>query len=95
MTVITADQPQPGHDFDWIGFSPRPGDAGNLYICSGDGGSEEDQGPGHIEPGGNAQSTQTLLGKILRIHIEADGTYTIPPNNPFFGSQTQKPEIFT
>jgi glucose/arabinose dehydrogenase len=95
VTVITADQPQHDHNFDWIGFSNRPGDEGNLYICSGDGGHFDDKGPGHIEPGGNAQSTQTLLGKILRIHIEDNGTYTIPPNNPFYGSQTDKQEIFT
>ena len=39
-----------------------------------------------IRPGGNGQSTQTLFGKILRIHPEAaPGTYTIPPDNPFFG----------
>jgi glucose/arabinose dehydrogenase len=94
VRIISVDQPQPDHDFDWIGFSPRPGDEGNLYICSGDGGGTEDMGPGHVVPGGNAQSTQTLLGKILRIHIEADGSYTIPPDNPFFGSQTEKQEIF-
>jgi glucose/arabinose dehydrogenase len=94
VTVIVADETEHDHNFDWIGFSPRPGDAGNLYICSGDGGASEDQGPNHIEPGGNAQSTQTLLGKILRIHIEADGSYTIPPNNPFVGSQTDRQEIW-
>ena len=95
VTVITADQPQPDHDFDWIGFSPRPGDEGNLYICSGDGGLTEDMGIGHIEPGGNAQNTTTLLGKILRIHIEADGSYTIPPDNPFFGAPLPtRQEIF-
>ncbi len=92
--VITIDQPQHDHNFDWIGFSPRAGDAGNLYICSGDGGASEDQGPGHIEPGGNAQNLGTLLGKILRIHIEADGSYTIPPNNPFVGVTGALPEIF-
>ena len=55
VTVVTADQPQSDHNFDWIGFSPRSGDEGNLYICSGDGGHIEDNGPGHL-PGGNAQS---------------------------------------
>src|SRR5262249_54132325 len=89
------DQPQPDHDFDWIGFSPRAGDAGNLYICSGDGGGTEDKGPGHDPIIGNGQNTDTLLGKILRIHIEADGSYTIPTDNPFFGSSTNKQEIFT
>jgi hypothetical protein len=94
VTVITADQPAHAHNWDWIGFSPRPGDENNLYICSGDGGVNEDDGPGTIEPDGNAQSTETLLGKILRIHIEADGSYTIPLDNPFFGSPTEKQEIF-
>ena len=93
VTVITADQTQNDHNFDWIGFSPRPGDEGNLYICSGDGGHIEDNGPGH-PPEGNAQNLQTLLGKILRIHIETDGSYTIPPDNPFFGSDTEKQEIW-
>ena len=32
---------------------------------------------------------------MLRIHIEdAPGTYSIPPDNPFFGSVTDKQEIF-
>jgi len=45
--------------------------------------------------GGNGQSTETLLAKILRIHIEDDGTYTIPPNNPFAGQPPPvKQEIF-
>jgi len=95
VTVIMADQPQPDHDFDWIGFSNRIGDEGNLYICSGDGGGSQDNEPGHIEPGGNAQSTETLLGKVLRIHIEDDGSYIIPPDNPFFGAPPPvKQEIF-
>jgi glucose/arabinose dehydrogenase len=95
VTVITVDQPQTDHNFDWIGFSPRSGDEGNLYICSGDGGSVCDAGMGHAPPNGNGQSTQTLLGKILRIHIEPDGRYTIPPNNPFAGQPPPiKQEIF-
>lgn len=94
VTVLTFDQPQNNHNAGWIGFSPRPGDAGNLYIASGDGGNANDVGPGHIEPGGNAQSTQTLLGKMLRIHLENSGAYTIPPNNPFAGSSTDRQEIW-
>ena len=94
VTVLTADQPEPDHNFDWIGFSPRPGDEGNLYICSGDGGGSDDDSTGHLLPNGNAQSTQTLLGKILRIHIEDNGSYTIPMDNPFFGSPTEKQEVF-
>jgi len=86
VRIISVDQPETDHDWDWIGFSPRPGDEGNLYICSGDGGGLEDNAFNHLKPDGNAQSTETLLGKILRIHIEDDGTYTIPSDNPFFGA---------
>jgi glucose/arabinose dehydrogenase len=96
LTVLTFDQPEPNHNGGWIGFSPRPGDEGNLYIATGDGGKSNDRGPGHSEPSGNAQSTHTLLGKMLRIHIEDSppGTYTIPPDNPFAGSETDKQEIW-
>jgi len=86
VRIISADQPQTDHNWDWIGFSPRRGDEGNLYICSGDGGGLNDNAFNHLKPDGNAQSTETLLGKILRIHIEDDGSYTIPPDNPFFGA---------
>jgi len=92
--VLSFDQPQANHNGGWIGFSPRAGDDHNLYIATGDGGSANDQGTGHIEPGGNAQNTTTLLGKMLRIHIEDNGRYTIPADNPFFGSDTDKQEIF-
>lgn len=73
--LLTFDHPQANHNGGWIGFSPRAGDANNLYIATGDGGGSNDQGNGHIEPGGNAQSLTTLLGKMLRIHINsANGT---------------------
>ncbi len=93
--VLSFDQPEANHDGGWIGFSPRPGDEGNLYIATGDGGASNDAGTGHIEPGGNAENTTTLLGKMLRIHIEnRPGTYSIPANNPFAGSTTDRQEIF-
>ena len=95
LTLLMFDQPQTNHNSGWLGFSPRRGDEGNLYIHTGDGGHFDDTGTGHVEPGGNAQSTRTLLGKMLRIHIEdAPGTYSIPPDNPFFGSPTETEEIW-
>lgn len=84
--LLSFDQPQTNHKAGWIGFSPRPGDDHNLYVATGDGGNSDDQdgGVGHIEPGGNAQNTTTLLGKMLRIHVDpATGTYAIPPDNPY------------
>src|SRR6266550_710430 len=93
--LFTFDHPQANHNGGWIGFSSRAGDANNLYIATGDGGGANDQGTGHIEPGGNAQSLTTLLGKMLRIHINsAAGTYTIPPNNPFIGVTGARGEIW-
>ena len=54
-----------------------------------------DQGTGHIEPGGNAQNLTTLLGKMLRIHVDsAAGTATIPSNNPFVGMSGARGEIW-
>ncbi len=81
--MLSYDQPQTNHNGGWIGFSSRPDDDHNLYIATGDGGNGNDFGTGHIEPGGNAQNNTTLLGKMLRIHVDpATGTYTIPPDNP-------------
>src|SRR5256714_7654970 len=101
-TMLSIDQPETNHNGGWIGFSPRLVDDHNLYIATGDGGASNDQdgGVGHIEPGGNAQNKTTLLGKMLRIHVDSTtGTYTIPADNPYASpspspSPTPKPEIW-
>ncbi len=60
------------------------GPDGDLYVSVGDGG-----GPG--DPLENAQDTETLLGKILRIEPSPGGEppYTIPSDNPFVGKAGQ------
>ncbi len=84
--LLTFDHPETNHNGGWIAFSPRANDSNNLYIGTGDGGAANDAGQGHIEPGGNAQSLATVLGKMLRIHVNsAAGTASIPPDNPFVG----------
>ncbi len=88
--VLSFGQPQANHNGGWIGFSPNDN---YLYIMSGDGGSGNDQGTGHTEPGGNAQDlTSNFLGKALRIDVDGDDfpgdtemNYAIPPTNPFVG----------
>jgi glucose/arabinose dehydrogenase len=93
--LLSFDHPQANHKGGWIGFSPRPGDDNNLYIATGDGGGSNDQGNGHIEPGGNAQNNTTLLGKILRVHVNSNlGTISIPSDNRFFGSGAFRQEIW-
>ncbi len=78
--VMLIGQPYANHNGGWIGFEPgKP----QLYIAVGDGGSSGD-------PHNNAQSTSTLLGKILRINpLDPDGSgpkrYKIPPSNPYVG----------
>ncbi len=56
---------------------------GLLYIAIGDGGSSGD-------PKGNAQRTDVLLGKVLRIDPKpsANLPYSIPPENPFASLRT-------
>lgn len=79
--------------------------AGNLYITTGNntvnppaGTSNLDERPGHENSddqrtGGN---TNDLRGKILRIHPEDDGSYTIPAGNLFpEGTPNTRPEIYT
>jgi Glucose / Sorbosone dehydrogenase len=54
------------------------GPEGDLFISTGDGGGVNDEGH-------NAQSLESLLGKILRIRPGAvgSGDYSVPTDNPF------------
>ena len=103
QTVLTFDQPESNHNGGWIGFNPRvqPTDPQYLYIASGDGGGGNDTGGNHTPLIGNAQdTTNNLLGKILRIDVNSDDfpqtdrNYGIPANNPFVG-QTGDDEIWS
>ena len=60
-----------------------------LYIGVGDGGSGND-------PFNNAQDLSELLGKVLRIDVNAGGglPYASPPGNPFVNQSTARSEIF-
>lgn len=81
---------------------------GNLYLSTGDNTPASTPGangfaPNNDAPGFNpgfdsrrgAGNTNDLRGKILRIHVEDDGTYTIPEGNLFApGTELTRPEIF-
>ncbi|MVM31656.1 PKD domain-containing protein [Spirosoma sp. HMF4905] len=78
---------------------------GNLYLSAGDdtnpfnsdGYAPIDERPGRSGWDARLTSSNTndLRGKIMRIHPEADGTYTIPEGNLFpKGNPKARPEIY-
>jgi len=76
QTIFSQPHSQPYHYGGWLGFGPTDG---NLYISIGDNGDFS-----------NAQNTNALYGKILRIDPSADAfpddpnkNYQIPLDNPF------------
>jgi glucose/arabinose dehydrogenase len=80
MTIVKPNN-QTNHNGGNLAFGPEPGNF--LYIGVGDGGGANDQ-HGAI---GNAQSTNTVLGKMLRIEVlPGPGTYAIPTANPNAGN---------
>ncbi len=87
MVMLEVIQPYSNHNGGQITFGPD----GYLYIAMGDGGSAGD-------PEGNGQSLFTLLGKILRIDVDATSgnlNYSIPSDNPFVGNpQGYREEIY-
>lgn len=86
VILLTVDQPNSNHNAGDLHFGPD----GFLYIPLGDGG-------GGGDPGNNAQNMALLLGKVIRIDVNASagsapdcrgqgiGGYTVPASNPFIG----------
>ncbi len=72
VKLLIAEQPFNNHNGGSLAFGPD----GYLYVGLGDGGSGGD-------PLGNAQNTDVLLGKILRLDVDRGDLYAIPPDNPF------------
>jgi uncharacterized repeat protein (TIGR03806 family) len=72
--VLVVDQPSDSHNGGQLAFGP---DA-YLYVGLGDGG-----GDGRPDRG---QDRTTLLGSILRIDVDVEEGYVVPPDNPFVGN---------
>lgn len=84
--LMQIDQPFWNHNGGTIAFGPD----GKLYIALGDGGAANDP----FEAG---QRLDTVLGKILRIDVDAKDpgkNYAIPKDNPFVGREGAKGEIW-
>lgn len=85
VTILKIEQPYSNHNGGLLLFGPD----GFLYIGMGDGGSTGD-------PENRAQDLTDLLGKILRIDVNAtDGSlYAVPSDNPYVGKPDARPEIY-
>lgn len=81
--ILEVAQPFTNHKGGLNLFGPD----GKLYIGFGDGGSAGD-------PFNNGQKLDTLLGKLLRIDVDAAAPYAVPPDNPFITTPGAKPEIW-
>ncbi len=76
VTLLTIPQPYTNHNGGQLQFGPD----GDLYIGMGDGGNGND-------PQCHAQSSDSLLGKMLRIDVDQNVDqapyYGIPADNPY------------
>ena len=82
QVLIELPQPGPNHNGGHVLFGPD----GYLYVGFGDGQLGAD-------PDNYSQRLDTLLGKILRIDVNAGEPYAVPPDNPFVGGEG-RPEIW-
>ncbi|MCB9457614.1 MAG: PQQ-dependent sugar dehydrogenase [Anaerolineaceae bacterium] len=81
--LLQVRQPYANHNGGHLAFGPD----GYLYIALGDGGSAGD-------PNGNGQNPQALLGKILRLDVDAGDPYGIPADNPYLNNPDLAPEVW-
>lgn len=102
MLEVPAQRQECCHTGGSIEFDAK----GNLYVSTGDntnphasgGYSPSDERPerGPWDAQKSSANTNDLRGKILRIHPEPDGSYTIPEGNLFpKGTPKTRPEIYT
>jgi glucose/arabinose dehydrogenase len=76
--------PHKGHNGGMIAFGPD----GYLHAAIGDGG-------GGGDPGDDAQDPTDVLGDMIRIDVDGELPYGIPPDNPYAGAPGgARPEIW-
>ena len=101
LLVVATQRDKCCHTGGSIAFDGK----GNLFMSTGDnsnpfasGYAPIDERPGRSpwDAQKSSANTNDLRGKIIRIHPEPDGTYTIPEGNLFPpGTPKTRPEIYT
>lgn len=85
--LLVMDDRFPNHNGGGLAFGPD----GFLYIATGDGG-------GGGDPLGSGRDLGSLLGKVLRIDVDAeadiDPPYRIPADNPYVDTAGARPETW-
>ena len=86
QVILSVDQPHRYHNGGMLAFGPD----GYLYLGLGDGGGMVG------DPWNNGQRRDTLLGSILRLNVGVSkvADYSVPPDNPFVGDDSARPEIW-
>ncbi|HBQ19183.1 MAG: PQQ-dependent sugar dehydrogenase [Sandaracinaceae bacterium] len=74
--LMVINDPESNHNGGMVAFGPD----GHLYVGTGDGGGGGDR----HGPTGNGLNRDTLMGKILRLDVDAAPEY-VPSDNPFVG----------
>jgi glucose/arabinose dehydrogenase len=78
--IISVPHSFTNHNGGQVAFGPD----GYLYLAPGDGGTG----------GANGQDSTVLLGKVLRIDVNASAPYVVPAANPFVARPPARPEIW-
>lgn len=98
LLEVGIDPGDTGHEGGDMQFD----DQGNLWLSTGDdsypqaidGYAPMNESLSTQNALGTSANSQDLRGKILRIHPEADGSYTIPDGNLFSDPANGRPEIY-
>ena len=81
--ILEVEQPFSDHNGGLVLFGPD----GKLYVGLGDGGAADDP----LEAG---QDKGTLLGAILRLDVDGETPFGVPPDNPFVDDPEARSEIW-
>jgi glucose/arabinose dehydrogenase len=87
--ILLAEQDGFFHQGGHIGFGPD----GYLWVTLGDGGAFAGDNA-RADPFGHGQNPFSLHSAVLRLDVDSDAPYAIPPDNPFADGRDGAPEVW-